>query len=131
MAAHNNLAVLGGRVKDKTTGEITEFSAGTDILAFGDTNAEILVLDDLRSGHLRFLRGPADRGQRGTPIYQTFGSIATQILTWCNVPTALIDTAAFTQADTDAPQTLGLYIPGRRFRRSGRAYDGARAPQSA
>lgn len=48
--------------------------------------------------------------ERGAP--NTCGAVAKNILELCGVPSALIDTSSFTQADADNPAPLGLYVSG-------------------
>lgn len=46
------------------------------------------------------------------PYQQTCGAIARDLLLTCGVPTSLIDTAAFTQADLDCPFPLSVGVKG-------------------
>jgi hypothetical protein len=43
--------------------------------------------------------------------YRTYGQIAPQVLSFCGVPSAAIDAAAFAALATPAPQALGIYVP--------------------
>jgi len=47
-----------------------------------------------------------------TARYRTYGQIAPQVLGFCGIPSTEIDAAAFAALDVDAPQPLGIYVPG-------------------
>ena len=78
-------------------------SGGTDYLYLGGADRAMEVIKAWDAATYDII---ADVSQSG----QSCGAMALQILQACGIPSALIDTASFTQADLDNAAPLGLWI---------------------